>query len=315
MSSAISRPVPARGLDEPIEIVEGAEPRLDRHVAAGLRADRPRAAGIVRFRPRASCCGPLRKLRPIGWIGGRYSTSKPIAATYGRGAAASSNVALRWDRCPAERGNISYHAPNRARSRSTVTPSTRSYRVARLADRAPPPSHRQARRSAAATRSPIGARGSPSNCRSPGELRRVSWPRRRLAKSFAPSSSSLATSCPAPTFLLRVHAARSRSDRSSLRPCTRRCRANRRRTCACQRSFASGAIGVSRHVARRPPRRYSNTAASTSCPSANTSALHDHASPNRPLDRKAPAVHLRTHVLDHHAALKRRIKTAAWQRS
>ena len=40
--------------------------------------------------------------------------------------------AARRDPVPAERGNISYHAPKRARSRSTITRSTRSNRVARL---------------------------------------------------------------------------------------------------------------------------------------------------------------------------------------
>jgi hypothetical protein len=35
---------------------------------------------------------------------------------------------------------------------------------------------------------------------------------------------------------------------------------------------------------------------------------HDHAFPNRPLDRKPPVVHRRTDVFDHDAALKLRIK-------
>ena len=51
---------------------------------------RPRPPPIAHGLPGSSGAGvsvllrPLRKLRPIGWIGGRYRTSKPIAATYGQ---------------------------------------------------------------------------------------------------------------------------------------------------------------------------------------------------------------------------------------
>ena len=59
-----------RRADEAVEIVDRAEPRLHRLVPARLAADRPRAAGIAR--PGVSeLFGPLRKLVPIGWIGGR----------------------------------------------------------------------------------------------------------------------------------------------------------------------------------------------------------------------------------------------------
>ena len=61
--------------------------------------------------------GPLRCERPIGWIGGRYTTSKPMAATSGRRLwAARLNP-------PSDRGNSSYQALNWARSRSTQSRS------------------------------------------------------------------------------------------------------------------------------------------------------------------------------------------------
>ena len=95
MSSAISSPCRRRGVDETVEVVEGAEPRLDRGVAALFGSDRPRAAGVVGPRRQACCWAPCGSCGRSGWTGGRYSTSKPIAATYGSSAAASSNVALR----------------------------------------------------------------------------------------------------------------------------------------------------------------------------------------------------------------------------
>src|SRR5689334_23125033 len=57
---------------------------------------------------------PLRFDTPIGWIGGRYRTSKPSSATRGRTSATPRKP-------PHERGNSSYHAPNRASTRSTST--------------------------------------------------------------------------------------------------------------------------------------------------------------------------------------------------
>ena len=54
---------------------------------------------------RACCCDPCGALRPIGWIGGRYTTSKPIAATAGSRRRVPASP-------PSERGNSSYQAPN-----------------------------------------------------------------------------------------------------------------------------------------------------------------------------------------------------------
>ncbi len=57
--------------------------------------------------------GPLRCDRPMGWMGGRYTTSKPMAATSG------SRLRAARRKPPSERGNSSYQALNSARSRST----------------------------------------------------------------------------------------------------------------------------------------------------------------------------------------------------
>src|SRR3954454_22910278 len=59
---------------------------------------------------------PLRLLRPIGWMGSRYRTSKPRSAISG----ISFSVAFRP---PQERGNSSYQAPKRAFTRSTSSGS------------------------------------------------------------------------------------------------------------------------------------------------------------------------------------------------
>ena len=64
---------------------------------------------------------PFRCVRPMGWMGVRYRTSKPMAAMAGRRASASRKVALRPGTVPCDRGKISYQAPKRAFSRSTQT--------------------------------------------------------------------------------------------------------------------------------------------------------------------------------------------------
>ena len=70
---------------------------------------------------------PLRCTLPIGWIGGRYTTSNPISAMRGRSAAAVAKVPCTAlpsaSQPPVERGNISYHEPKRASGRSTQTPN------------------------------------------------------------------------------------------------------------------------------------------------------------------------------------------------
>ena len=67
---------------------------------------------------------PFRNVWPIGWMGGRYTTSKPSPAIRASACDAVVNVPC----LPVEsveRGNSSYHAAKRARSRSTMTASSR----------------------------------------------------------------------------------------------------------------------------------------------------------------------------------------------
>src|SRR5579864_7172867 len=73
---------------------------------------------------------PLRLVRPIGWIGGKYSTSNPISATSARRASQSANVPCSPPDA-AERGNISYHALKRANGGSTQSGSVGAKVLAR----------------------------------------------------------------------------------------------------------------------------------------------------------------------------------------
>ena len=95
------------------------------------------------------------------------------------------------DPVPAERGNISYHAPNRARSRSTSTLRTRSYRVARLRSACRAMSRGSSVDSAAATRSRPSShrvaerRRNPASDRRAASRRRSSRNQRRAFEQFA----------------------------------------------------------------------------------------------------------------------------------
>src|SRR3989442_9363478 len=83
----------------------GVYPPPSEPIAQGLPgSSRPASSVLSR---------PLRAVCPIGWIGGRYTTSKPISATARKRLAAPSKP-------PSERGNSSYHAPYSARRRSTL---------------------------------------------------------------------------------------------------------------------------------------------------------------------------------------------------
>ena len=104
----------ARGIDQRAERFERAELRMHGRVAAVRRADRVRAADVVGAGLQAVVAA-LRAVVPIGWIGGKYSTSKPMSRMRGRCAITSSNVPCRCGSSLAERGNISYQLEARAR--------------------------------------------------------------------------------------------------------------------------------------------------------------------------------------------------------
>ena len=56
---------------EVVEVVDGAELRMDGVVPAGRGADGPRRPDVLRLRRRRSCCGPCGSPRRSGWMGGR----------------------------------------------------------------------------------------------------------------------------------------------------------------------------------------------------------------------------------------------------
>ena len=63
---------------------------------------------------------PLRNVVPIGWIGGRYRTSKPSPCTYARRSMTSRSVPWRPGFGDVERGNSSYQLEKRAWTGSTT---------------------------------------------------------------------------------------------------------------------------------------------------------------------------------------------------
>ena len=69
---------------------------------------------------------PLRCTLPIGWIGGRYTMSKPMRATRGNALVAVAKVPCtglpELSQPPVDRGKNSYHELKRASGRSTQMP-------------------------------------------------------------------------------------------------------------------------------------------------------------------------------------------------
>ena len=106
--------------DQVFEVFQRPELGMDRGVAPFGGPDGPGAAGIAPAADFGLLFGPLRSVTPIGWMGGRYSTSNPIDATYGNSFSTSANVPCFPGSEAAERGNISYQVEKRARSRSTL---------------------------------------------------------------------------------------------------------------------------------------------------------------------------------------------------
>ena len=156
---------------------------------------------------------PLRCTLPIGWIGGKYTTSKPILAMRGNAFAAVAKVPCLGlpfvSHPPVDRGNISYQALKHASRRSTQTPycsprvinSRSGYRSSSSVTSGPnaaparvngSPGLRSA--SAASINGSRSARGTPVAARS---------------SSWAPISRSLDSSTsPCPAFSLAVTARR-----------------------------------------------------------------------------------------------------------
>ena len=132
---------------------------MDRCVAALLSRRSPTGCRRRRGSAVTALLRPLRFVCPIGWIGGRYTTSKPSSASCGSTRSTPAKP-------PHERGKSSYQTPKRASSTSTSTPSFTSSSVSRRAGRrssprAPPRGTARRRRAA---RVPRKARPSRSVC-------------------------------------------------------------------------------------------------------------------------------------------------------
>ncbi len=202
--------------------------------------------------------GPLRKVVPIGWIGGRYTTSKPIAAMAGSRSAAVRNVpdtggSPSRTTAPSERGKNSYQEA--ARRPSGGRSSSRSASTAARSVRRPVPS------------------GTPSAARS---------------YSSAPSSSITSVSRPAG---ILTSAARRQPVTGSAHASTAYVQrpSSSGVTCAPQRSLpgASSRMGVQGPV--RPSGPSSTTLAPTgSCPSPKSVAVTWKVSPGTAFTGRRP---------------------------
>ena len=132
MSSAISMPVLARRGDQAAEVVERAELRQDRGVAAFVGADRPRAADVVGLGDERVVAALA--LDPADRVDRREVQdveAEPGDVRQARLDVLEGAVPPRR-RAEAERGNSSYQALNRARSRSATSGSSVPYMVCRL---------------------------------------------------------------------------------------------------------------------------------------------------------------------------------------
>ena len=120
----------ARRVHEPIEVGERAEGRVDRRVSALFIADRPRTADVVRSgveRVVLSLCGRC------GRSGGsaadrrrRIQAPRDAAVAPPRRRRCRDAAAAPGTSVVCERGNSSYHAAARARSRSTTIVRSRA---------------------------------------------------------------------------------------------------------------------------------------------------------------------------------------------
>ncbi len=146
---------------------------------------------------------PFRLAMPTGWMGGRYTTSKPNSATRASARSASANVPCRAASPLCERGNISYHDAKRARSRSTQTRSSRSCDVRSSGARCCAMSASSLGSSASRARSCHAAEAYLSREAHCASSRRVSPKRTQcvaVSTNWAPSSRSSDTSWPASIF-------------------------------------------------------------------------------------------------------------------
>ena len=255
----------------PAEIVERAELRMDRLVAAFAPSRWPTDC---RDRPAAAASALLRPLRWSGrWDGSAAGTARRSPCRRHRQARlAIANVPWRPASGCTERGNNSYQALNRARTRSTVTRELDRVSGGKTAigiARGERGEGIVLRRRAASAPHRASVR------------RRCAQLSRRCASSPVARAAAAATrSAPARAAMRdvlgidatrEVVSPRQESGRPTRSRCNGRCRCASTVNSPRQRSFPSARIGVSCHACSSS-RRYSKRHASCSCPSAKQSA-------------------------------------------
>ena len=236
--------------------------------------------------------GPLRLVTPIGWIGGRYTTSKPIAAT-----PSSRRVAVRKLpdfhrpslRCfaPSERGKNSYHEPTPARRRSTRIVCSGESVVRRASGW--PTNSASSGSSTRARRSAADVAGSRSAVASAVSFVRVARARvfSATARSMSRAPISYISSTSTPASILSAASCRHVAISSS-NPVTCQCHSptSSSSTFACHRSVP-GAMGDMRSRRSTPDGLVITSIAPTwSCPSRNTVARNGTTSPSKALGRQ-----------------------------
>ena len=241
---------------------------------------------------------PLRATRPIGWIGGRYSTSKPISAMSSKRAATSAKVPWRPGSGMPSAGKSSYQAEKRARSRSTRTRYGRSQTVGCV--RSACARHRavSCRRWRRTTRSASGVASSASSPAQARRRRASALPARAAAAriSAAPIRMSTLTSLPASALRSRPRRHVPNSSIQARAPYSQTPSSVTVNSPA-QRSLPSSRIGVDVQSPRRGG-RWHNSTRSRSWPSANASISTADDLADGPANREAPAVDAGGQVLE-----------------
>ena len=281
---------------------------MDRLVAALGGPDRPRAAGVVWIGAAGRCCGPC------GWC----ARSGGSAAGRGRRSRARRTAGAPHGpprSPPQERGNSSYQAPKRARTRSTSIASGRSSVVAAGAIRVALDRGEQLRPSAVsclasprgrscprAPRARARSRARRCSARAPGGLAQQQHPLGQLAREVVLAGRELALELVAPGGE-RVGSTPRPSIASA--PAVSTVKPPAQRTPS--RWASIGCIGASRQRALARRRGSARPLAATSWPSRKTSAETVDESPIAALGRVAAAVDARRRV-----ARSRSATAGAW---
>src|SRR5437870_4636491 len=137
-------------------------------------------------------------------MGGRYSTSNPMAEMYDSRASQSLKLPCRPGSVPDDLGNISYHALKTALARSTTTAISCGYRVAKRRSGYPDMTAWTCSLTASATRLVCELSEHKNEAHSSSAFASGPEARRLVAtRNCAPDCRSIETSCPASIFFVR----------------------------------------------------------------------------------------------------------------